>query len=313
LEIGLPDLKTHIKVTNRKRFNFAEIFEGYYLLLFLLAILVTRILIHYLWTTEEVVSAEIPKTFVIGFIEWTGVLYGILLPLILIKVWEEFDEIDREFDREVDSVRGLYENLLLFYEEGESIKEQALRLLRDYVRHVEKKYKYELLENDFEKSVGDQVLTKIRIQLVALSSREEKNSEHHNSLVSELFRNLSNVIDNRGNRVWLINQRVFEKIRPIAIIVTIIFIVPFYVIAFTNQTSLLDNVLIFGITFVTIFIYLSIEDLNKPFKGSYKIDKNPWRSLRKYLVIGERQNRLEKFNKSHLEKQDNQRAQGTSP
>lgn len=286
-------MKTPTKIANQKGFNLADITKSSFIFLFLLAIVTTRILIHYLWVTEKAVSVVIPQTFVVHFIEWFGVLYGILLPLILIRVWEEFDEIDRVFDQEADSVRGLYERLLLFYKEGESIKEQTLRLLRDYVRHVEKKYKYELLENDFEKSVGDQVLTKIRIKLFALISREEKNSERQNSLVDELFRNLNDIVDNRENRICFIKQRAFEKIRPIALIVTIIFVIPFYIIAFTNQTSLLDNILIYGVTFVAILIYLSIEDLNKPFSGSFKINNSSWRLLRENLIVGERQNRLE--------------------
>jgi hypothetical protein len=41
------------------------------------------------------------------FIEWFGVPYGLLLALVLVNVWTQFDTVDRSFDREVDAIVNL--------------------------------------------------------------------------------------------------------------------------------------------------------------------------------------------------------------
>src|SRR5690606_4568750 len=52
-----------------------------------------------------------------GFVEWFGVFYGFILPLILIRAWEQFDRADREFDREADVIKVLYGDVMLLRNE----------------------------------------------------------------------------------------------------------------------------------------------------------------------------------------------------
>ena len=109
-------------------------------------------------------------TFLSNFIEWFGVLYGILLPLILVRVWEQLDAIDREFDREADAVRLLYEDI--YYLPGNSAKfaKETAKLLRNYVVHIIENYRYEIkspthLEDDSpnnnENGVFEQAILRI--------------------------------------------------------------------------------------------------------------------------------------------------------
>ena len=83
-------------------------------------------------------------TFASNFIEWFGILYGILLPLILVRVWEQLDDIDREFDKEADAVRLLYEDISYLPASTKPFAKKTALLLRKYVAHVIENYRYEV-------------------------------------------------------------------------------------------------------------------------------------------------------------------------
>lgn len=43
-----------------------------------------------------------------GFIEWFGVLYGLLLALLMVEVWTNYNQVGEEIDKEADALRMLY-------------------------------------------------------------------------------------------------------------------------------------------------------------------------------------------------------------
>lgn len=245
--------------------------------------------------------------FVSNFIEWFGVLYGILLPLILVRVWEQLDSIDREFDREADTVRILYNDLS--YLEGKSAKigNNIAILLRGYVQHIVENYTKEIKnQNDGmenlgdERKVGDEILQTIREQFGDLIHPNIMKTKVWEFLIPELFDRLNEIIDIRGDRIARASQRLFESLRLVALITSIMFIIPFYFAAFTSPTGVLDVILIIGVTLLVIFIYVIIEDLDEPFKGTWKITDESWRRVLEEMNLDERNKR--KLENSSTEK-----------
>lgn len=265
-----------------------------YVYFFLFTIITARVVVIYLQSRGEPPSAELGNTFAANFIEWFGVLYSILLPLILVRVWEQLDDIDREFDREADEIRIFFEDLSFFRGMDSVIEQNLSRLLREYVRHVIKKYPRETKEYKEERRIGDEILIKIRKQFSELISPKMMASKDTEFLVKELFQRLNEIVDIRGDRIGFASQRLFETFRLVALIASIVFIVPFYIIGFTTYTSFLDNVLIAGVTLLVIFVYLIIEDFDEPFGGTWKIDDETWQLLRQEMVIEERERRTKK-------------------
>lgn len=264
-----------------------------YVYYFLAIIVLFRVMAIYLNLKGEVSSAELSDTFASNFIEWFGVLYSILLPLILVRVWEQLDDIDREFDREADVLRIFFEDLSFFREKNKDIWGDLSKLLRDYVRHVTKKYKMEIKEAKIERRIGDDILFSIRKKLNNLISADIMASKDTEFMVKELFNRLNEIVDIRGDRIGFASQRLFETFRVVALIASIMFIVPFYIVGFTVFTSLLDNILIVGVTLLVIFVYLIIEDFDEPFGGTWKIDDESWKLLRHDLILSEFKYRLE--------------------
>ncbi len=265
-----------------------------YVYYFLFAIITARIASAYFYYTDGTTpSAEVTNSFAANFIEWFGVLYSILLPLILVRVWEQLDDIDREFDREADVIRIFFEDLYFLREKNEIVGQRISDLLRKYVKHVVKKYSFEVKEIEKERRSGDEILINIRKQFHDLISPEMMSTKDTEFLVKEMFQRLNEIVDIRGDRIGFASQRLFQTFRLVALIASIVFIVPFYIVGFTIQTSTLDNILIVGVTLLVVFVYLIIEDFDEPFGGTWKIDDESWHLLRRDMVCEERQRRLD--------------------
>lgn len=257
------------------------------------------------------------STFVMSFIGWFSILYGVLLPLILIKVWERLDNIDREFDREADAVKLVY-NTLSYLPRGKS--KYAIEIaasLREYVEHVINNYKdevksgqdqikrvdYELVGNNFLKRIiwkfsfyfesfldfdykrldpitirmsGDRLLSKAQHQIKKMIVSDRYPSAESDPIVNEILMGLNNLTNIRADRISLASQRLFQSLRIIALITSIIFLVPFYFVSFTPTTPLLDNLLVTSVTLLVLFIYLVIEDFDEPFGGTWRITIDAW-------------------------------------
>jgi hypothetical protein len=216
--------------------------------------------------------------FVGNFIEWFGVLYGFLLPLILVRAWEQFDAIDREFDKEADTVKTFYEDVNLLGREGID-KKSIFESLLAYVNHVIEHYPKEADDRDLQ-TQGDNRLKGVREEYFKMANSAFISQKEGEILATELLHQLNAIIDSRGDRIGLCNQRLFESLRFVALIASVIFVVPFYFVKFNQTYGILDSFLVFGVIFLVIFILSTIEDLDEPFYGSWRISSQPWISLR---------------------------------
>lgn len=231
-----------------------------------------------LQNVEYLPSGSLP--FVSNFIEWFGVLYGFLLPLMLVRVWQQFDQIDREFDREADTIRILYEDVLLFRKEDSLFKGKFLNSLLNYVNHVMENYQVEAVNESKARLDGDLFLRSVRNEFFELIHSDVMTAKESEILSSELLHQLNEVIDVRGDRIALSNQRLFESLQFVSLITSIIFVVPFYFVKFHQPPyGFLDSFLVFGVIFLVIFIMSTIEDLDEPFYGSWKIGLQSWNRL----------------------------------
>lgn len=219
----------------------------------------------------NIFSTSVSATFFENFIEWFGILYGFLMPLILVRVWEQFDEIEREFDKEADAVKILTENLRLLHSTNSKHVETIIEILVRYIEHVREKYKFEASDRAV-RSIGDKILREIRINFKDLIHPEKGKRKEPDSLIAELIKQLDNIIDVRGDRISLSNERLFDVLRTISLVTSIMFLVPFYFVGFAPGTGLLENSLIFGVTILVILIYIILDDLDDPFGGIWKIE-----------------------------------------
>jgi len=230
--------------------------------------------------------------FVANFIQWFGVLYGILLPLILLRVWEQLDLINREFIREADAVRFIYKSTFFLQSPDGALRRNIAKLIHTYAEHVTRNYSEENEYSDVG-NVGDHILQDIWDQCQKLIHFDSSVSRQSEYIALELLRKVDDVIDIRGNRIALASKRLFTSLRIIALITTILFVVPFYFVGFYAPSGILDNLLIIGVTLLVIFIYMVIEDMDEPFAGTWRINDVSWLRLCEEMDLNEYKQELE--------------------
>lgn len=219
-----------------------------------------------------------------GFVEWFGVFYGFLLPMLLIRAWEQLDSADREFDREADAIKVLLEDILLLDDKNFlDFKKTMIAELDGYVQHILSNYKIEHRTRDIELKIrGDAMLQGIRTNYKELIYRGggEKASQLE-PVTTELLDRLNDVIDTRGDRISIFGQRLFESLKIVAIVTSLIWLIPFYFLAF--QHGLFGSILKLAVTFLIIFVLTIINDLDEPFFGTWKIHIASWMDVQKEI------------------------------
>ncbi len=222
------------------------------------------------------------RTFLGNFIEWFGVLYGFLLPLILVRVWEQFDDIDHEFDSEVDAITILTEDLMLI--KGHlGFRIGVLCILLYYVKHV--RYYYPVESNVGERKLkekGNYLLRLIRKRYAKLIY-DSSPTHPPESLMTELLRQINSIIDIRGDRISKTKERLFETLRWLAYITSLAWLLPFYYVNF--ELGVPGYILIFVVTFLIIVIITIIEDLDEPYSGVWAIDITSWENLYENISV----------------------------
>lgn len=224
---------------------------------------------------------EIPvedRGFVGNFIEWFGVLYGFLLPLILVKVWEQFDAIDHEFDSEADAVTILSEDIMLI-KQHLKFRIGLLCVLLHYVIHVKKFYNIEANPGEKESMLRKRGSDLLRLARKKYSELVYDNGVAHppESLKAELLRQINSIIDIRGDRISKAKERLFETLRSLAYITSLAWLVPFYYVNF--ELGWTGYVLVFIVTFLIMIIISIIEDLDEPYGGVWAVDIDSWGNL----------------------------------
>jgi hypothetical protein len=225
------------------------------------------------------------KLFALSFVEWFGVVYGFLLPTILVRVWEQFDEIDNVLDREADAVKSLVGDLLLLDEQYEDFRDHVLDSLLRYSENVIE-FVNKKISDIQEKESGEKILKDIRGYYIEIFRTRDGETQANDILKDELLNQLNNVIDNRGDRISLSNQRLFESLNLIAVVTSILWLVPFYFLYFQNPITgeelhlgFFGWLLVIFVTFLIIMILSIIEDLDKPFDGYWMVNIKSWEDL----------------------------------
>ncbi|HJZ06101.1 MAG TPA: hypothetical protein VJ327_09705 [Patescibacteria group bacterium] len=205
------------------------------------------------------------------FIEWFGVPYGLLLALVLVNVWTQHDTTDRAFDREADAILALYNTFCLI--EDRRLEKSAATEIKKYIEHVRRFYTEEYKENQNRlREVGDDLLNDIRKLIGKLIKRRKDKV-----ITAELLRLVNELIDDRGDRLSYSKQRMPKPVLSLAIISSILWLAPFFVLKF--ESFLVGAFFLGGVTFVVVSILLIVYDLDFPFTGMWVIELDTWEDL----------------------------------
>jgi hypothetical protein len=200
----------------------------------------------------------------------------LLLALVVVNVWNQFDTADRAFDREADAVLKVYDTFLLA--SNRNLINKAKCFLHIYVKHVERHY-YDEFENRTKASVGDYILSKkIRGAVGLLLNSKVKKNE---ILATELLRLVNDLIDARGDRLAHTKQQTPIPVLMLSFVTSFIWLIPFFSLDFESLG--LGIFFIGGVVLVVVSILFIIVDLDDPIGGTWDVNLDSWDELNEII------------------------------
>lgn len=277
------------------------------------------LLAYFAWDLPKLTAAD--QQNISESIQWFGVPYGFIIAYVLANVWSQFESTRRVFDQEADTLLMLYNTFLLSSKGG--VIDNVERKIMEYAKLVinyyfpsqdvlqdeeesrneqeneEEECKSEQKDNEGRKNEQENkeesksrqeekelsLLKEIRNDIKALLA---SNEDH--DLAIELLRLLNKVTDARGDRTFLITQRVPASVGYLALVASATWIVPFYALQFSSP--LVGAFYIVAVTIVVVSTLLIIIDLDEPIGGLWGVDEGSWTDVIKVVKkeIGSRQN-----------------------
>lgn len=214
--------------------------------------------------------------FVLNFIDWFSILYGLFLPILLIKTWQQFGDIDRKFQLENIALKTLAESILLLGTSFRDFKLSLLTNLLQYSEHVRDSYSEECFDEQLKFS-GGQILSDVRKHFYAFSP--SPSTIRSSEFKLELLLLVNNLVILREERIIASGQRVFESLRTITLVLSLLWLTPLYFVNFSNESDLFSQLLVLGATFLIVYVFTIMDDLDEPFHGAWKIRAESWSHL----------------------------------
>lgn len=224
------------------------------------------------------------RRFIINFVEWFGVIYGFVWSTFLVKVWVQFEDMNNTFDREVDAIQILAEDLSLLNPNHKETVSLVLASLQVYARNV-LDFMKKKINPDVEKKNGDEILSNIRTLYITLFQQKRGTIRERDVILGEILSQLNTIIDSRGDRITLLAQRKFESLQFISVVTSIVWLAPFYFLYYLDDSGnqlpfgIFGWLLIIAVTFLVIVVLSIIDDLDTPFDGYWIVDIESWKNL----------------------------------
>lgn len=220
------------------------------------------------------------RSFNIDFVDWFGVLFGIITPITLVRLWEQFDEIDMEFDREIDALTIFFEDILFLTKKYDEFQRSLLHSVQIYVNHV-----YQHIQKEYKDTAtqqqGQDYLRNIRNISQEFAQSLNPSEGNDGTVTKEFIRGIYEISDIRADRIALSQRHSFRGFRILIIFASLLWILPFYFLpqGADGTTGIFSNILRVAVTTVVILMLTIIEDLNDPFSGKWQINLTAWERL----------------------------------
>lgn len=219
-----------------------------------------------------------------NFISAFSILYGVLLPLFLVRTLENFHKINQDFEVEANVAKVLCDDLLLLSTGKDSLKVKLMDSLHKYALHVKDNHQDEANDLAKAKSAGDEILENLRREYAEIVSSKRTKTVSE-AVISELLQRLAELENARTIRIES-SKEMFTGLgfQFILAITASMFLIPFY-IGFTPKSSILENIFLIFLTLIVIFLNIVIDDLNQPYNGVWKIDSKSWQKIVKVTKL----------------------------
>lgn len=234
-------------------------FKNKYISAIALVLIISLFVLIFLLSRREIFFKE--DADILGnFIEWFGVLYGVLLALVVVEVWQKFSLLNKEIDREADALVLLLKNIR-FLDDKLKIKQIAQRVLEysKIMLQIEKTYAF----NDSKASTK---LDEIHQEVGGILKSEKCPLP----LAIQIIYHINDAIDIRGDWIAHAKERMPAALRILSIFTSIIWVLGFF--GLNIKSDILAFILTGAATFTVLTILFIIIDLDDPEGGVWGVE-----------------------------------------
>ena len=240
------------------------LFVGYALVTLLI---VRRFLKRFLFNE----MAEYAETFA----DAIGVIYALILALVVVSVWENYDKVEGTVEKEANSLHNIYRYLQVY---PEPIRSEAQEALRQYVQRIVQ-HEWPRLSKGEQDDTAHEILA--RINNIILAHKPADNGEL--VLHLETVRNLSEYRGLRHDRIKGGKPCIGEPMWITLLAGTVVylsFLCFFEVPCLTRHAIMLGMLAAtLGLAFFLLVIY------NYPFTEPAAVDSEPFAKLVEYWKV----------------------------
>jgi len=193
------------------------------------------------------------------FIEWFGVLYGVLLALVVVEVWHRYSQINAEVDREADA-------LVLLLKTTSYLKDKSkLHVLARNALEYSKIMLQAEGSQDFAQIKANKKLEEIHSNVGNILN----DAELPLPLSLEILRYINDAIDLRGDWLARARERMPRGIWGLVVVTSLFWVLGFFGLNIESDTLAF---MLCGIsTFTVSSIIFIIADLDDPIGGVWRV------------------------------------------
>ncbi|MBN1350897.1 DUF4239 domain-containing protein [candidate division KSB1 bacterium] len=189
-----------------------------------------------------------------GFIEWFGVLYGLLLAMIVVEVWQKYNLINNEIDKEADALYLLVKTA--GYAKNTVQHQNLLRIIHDYAAFVSQtKNGY---ENSAEKTNGHLKKLYDCVGEIVCGLKSD-------AIATELIHRVNEVVDTRGDWIARTKEHISNQLWILLIIASCVWLLSFF--GLKIQSIWIALVIVGSSVFVVTALLSFAADLDNPKTG----------------------------------------------
>lgn len=201
-----------------------------------------------------------------------GVMYAIVAGFIILVLLENYNAIKAHIWAEVNTLQDL-RDYLVYVDNQDDVVDEIKEAIKSYVESVIQQEWTEMVsasQVDMDTSAEIYEVMK-RINKIEVTNRSDAVA------LGKLIDTVGEITTHRTNRLYSSGEKlpVLLKLFIIILSVLVVFIFTLLPIQEAIIRFLLNGVNIFAV----VYIYIIIWDLNRPFKGVWGIDNEPYRDL----------------------------------
>jgi hypothetical protein len=235
----------------------------------LLTILLLTIALFIFFQAASLVRSRYPISVsdagvVRGFVEWFGVLFGLIIAFVLVEAWTNYNRVVEEIDKEADAWQMLDWSARLL---GEGFSQPITIAIKSYAEltleakgHGENSVQFRQVVNQLYQQIG----------------RAVRNAQNI-PVGIELLKRLNEALDTRGDRIQHAENKVPRLLWIMLIFSTSIWLLAFFGIGIENL--LLAIAIVGSAVFIVTFLLFIIRDLGRPFSGEMVADFSSFQDL----------------------------------